>query len=196
MIVINQLPASNVELLEGKQNVPVYLDWFRIGQSRLAVTAEDGTEFGLAIPGGIEEGQVIAITETAYYYIVLREIDLISIYIATKEEAARAGFELGNRHMSLKITDSKIQVPYDQPLYEYLQKLGFHIRVEKGDFNDYIRCRAHGATDGGHSHGHSHEAHEHCHEAHAHSHDPHDSRQCLDSYMQPGETASAACPQN
>ena len=178
MIVINELPASNVELLEGKEKVPVYLDWFRIGQSRLAVTAEDGTEFGLAIPGGIEEGQVIAITEKAYYDIVLREIDLISIEIATREEAARAGFELGNRHMSLKIAESRIQVPFDRPLYEYLQKLGFHIRVEKGSFNDYIRCRAHGATDGGHSqeahghsHGHSHEhSHGHSQEAHDHSH--------------------------
>ena len=41
-------------------------------------------------------------------------------------EMGRLCFELGNRHLSLKIDDDCVCVPYDHPTFEYLLKLGFN----------------------------------------------------------------------
>ena len=87
------------------------------------------------------------------------------------QEMGRLGFELGNRHLSLKITEQDVYVPYDEPTFSYLAKLGFEVEEVTEAFTDFIQCKAHG-----HSHGHEHAAshtHSHGHEhaaAHTHAH--------------------------
>ena len=59
-------------------------------------------------------------------------------------------------------------VPYDEPTFEYLKKLGFDVEVVTALFTDFIECKAHGSSHS-HEHEHSHED-GHTHEHH-HSHE-------------------------
>ena len=73
------------------------------------------------------------------------------------QEMGQLCFELGNRHLSLKIEPDRVTVPYDEPTLLYLQHLGFNAHETHAAFADYIVCRAHGASGTAHSHHHHHE---------------------------------------
>lgn len=159
--VLGNLQTSPIE----KTVIPVPYEWFELERRRIKKTAADGTELGVAIPGGVEEGDILYETESACYAVQLVQAHLISVAIHSVEEAARVGFELGNRHLSLKILPDKILVPYEEPTCLYLKQLGFEVTEEQGSFDHFIRCKAHGASGAGHDHDH----HDH-HHGHVHTH--------------------------
>jgi urease accessory protein len=69
-------------------------------------------------------------------------------------EMGRLCFEIGNRHISLSISEDNVKIPYDEPTYEYLKKLGFDANKVKERFTNYTECKGHG-----HSHVHDHDHH-------------------------------------
>lgn len=160
MIVVEQVLANIEQNPATKPMIPVLYEWFECERRRIRKTAQDGMEFGIAIPGGVKVGDILYETETACYVVCLKEAHLISIAIHSTEEAARVGFELGNRHLSLKILSNKILVPYEAPTFRYLGQLGFTVSEEYGSFGDFIRCKAHGTSDTDH---HAHDTHVHTH---------------------------------
>ncbi|MGN1119919.1 MAG: hypothetical protein ACI4Q4_06145, partial [Oscillospiraceae bacterium] len=83
--------------------------------------------------------------------------DLVSVSVSSMQEMGRLCFELGNRHLSLAISDGAVKCPYDEPTFEYLKKLGFRAEKTHEKFTGYIECRAHAHT---HSHDHEHHHHE------------------------------------
>ena len=89
--------------------------------------------------------------------------ELAAIDVETMQEMGRLCFELGNRHLSLSIKEHQVLVPFDEPTFLYLEKLGFHPQKRMEKFSDYTICHAHG-----HSHSqdveHTH-AKQHHHEA-------------------------------
>ena len=58
----------------------------------------------------------------------------------------RLCFELGNRHLSLKVEDDRVLVPYDHPTMEYTKKIGFDPRVIEGGFDGFLIVKAHAGT--------------------------------------------------
>lgn len=148
MIIVEKI----IGIKEGidKRKIPVELEWFECEKGRLKKVAEDGTEFGIAVTELLKEGDILWENEMVQYYIKIKPTLLTIIEIHDKKEAARAGFELGNRHLSLKVEETRILVPYDEPTFLYLEKLGFTVRKETGIFAGYLKCRAHG-------HGHHHD---------------------------------------
>ena len=82
------------------------------------------------------------------------------------QEMGRLCFELGNRHLSLSIGEKEVSVPYDEPTFLYLAKLGFKPEKKKEKFTHFTVCHAHG-----HSHSHSEDTHSHSHGEDTNSHD-------------------------
>lgn len=90
----------------------------------------------------------------------LTSCPLLKIKVHTMQEMGRLCFEIGNRHLSLKISEDNVLIPHDAPTEKHLKNLGFSCESVIGRFDDFIVCKAHG-HDHGHSHAHS---HEHSHE--------------------------------
>ena len=110
-----------------KAIIPVAFEWFELEKKRIKKTAEDGTEFGISIPEVLKEGDILGETESALYVVQIIKTRLIHIHVHKMQEMGRLGFELGNRHLSLKITEQDVYVPYDEPTFSYLAKLGFEV---------------------------------------------------------------------
>lgn len=163
--ILGNMRDNDLEKKINKQVVSVDFEWFELEKKRIRKVAGDGTEIGICIPEFLKEGDIIGETEQAIYVVKIMESRLIRIPVHTITEMGRLGFELGNRHLSLRITENEVYVPYDKPTYEYLLKMGFQAEDITGQFTDFIQCKAH-------SHGHSHEhSHEHSHHhGHEHSH--------------------------
>ena len=117
----------------------VELDWFEAEKKRIRKTTAGGRDIGIAIDENLK------------------------INVHTMQEMGRLCFEIGNRHLSLKISDDNVLIPHDEPTEKHLKNLGFECENIIGRFDDFIVCKAHG-----HSHSHSHEHGEHHHHEHSH----------------------------
>lgn len=163
------------EYAGAKTYCAVAFDWFELEKKRIKKIAQNGTEIGIAVNEPLMDGDILGEDEEAVYVVSLKTCDLIKINISTIEEMGRAGFELGNRHMSLEIGKDYIKTVYDEVTYEYLIKLGFNVEKVYEQFSHYIVCKGHSHGDEHHhTHEHSHETakgvaqHEHHHEHHHH----------------------------
>ena len=139
-----------------KKQIKVFFEWFELEKKRLSKMAEDGTKLGVCISNFIREGDVLAETADNIYVASVVPSHLIKIKVSTMKEMGRLGFELGNRHLSLQISDGEVKVPYDEPTFLYLKKLGFQVVEVTESFTDFIECKAHGHSHTNHEHIHTH----------------------------------------
>lgn len=141
----------------------VELDWFEAEKKRIRKTTAGGRDIGIAIDENLKDGDIIYLDDKLCVAVKLTSCPLIKINVHTMQEMGRLCFEIGNRHLSLKISDDNVLIPHDEPTEKHLKNLGFECENIIGRFDDIIVCKAHG-----HSHSHSHEHGEHHHHEHSH----------------------------
>lgn len=132
----------------------VWLDWFELDKKLLRKQTESGEEVGIRVEHPLKDGDVLFADENRVVAIDILPADLTVVSVHTMQEMGRLCFELGNRHLSLSIGEHEVKVPYDEPTFLYLEKLGFHPEQKKEKFVNYTVCHAHGH---GHDHQHKHE---------------------------------------
>lgn len=138
----------------------VKLDWFEAEKKRIRKTTTGGRDIGIAIDETLKDGDVIYLDDQLCVAVKLTSCPLLKIKVHTMQEMGRLCFEIGNRHLSLKISEDNVLIPHDAPTEKHLKNLGFSCESVIGRFDDFIVCKAHG-----HAHGHSHaHSHEHSHE--------------------------------
>ncbi len=148
--------------------VSVPFDWFEVDKKRIKKVAKDGTELGVLVEAVLKDGDILAEKDERLYVCEILPSPLTKISVQTMQEMGRLCFELGNRHLSLKIEEHAVLVPYDKPTFLHLQKLGFNVQEVQEKFSGFTECKAHGSSEKNHSHDHSHD-HTHTH-GHTHSH--------------------------
>ncbi|NMM94784.1 urease accessory protein UreE [Bifidobacterium oedipodis] len=131
---------------DGKLNVPVDFEWFEASKKRMHKVAEDGTELGVMVGQTIQDGDVLAETDDKRYYARMKTAQLIEIPVSTMKEMGRLCFELGNRHLSLKVEEHRVLVPYDHPTMEYTKKIGFEPHIIEGGFDGFLIVKAHAGS--------------------------------------------------
>lgn len=166
-MIADKILGNVKQLTTEKKQVKVPFEWFELEKKRLSKTAEDGTAIGVCIATLVKDGDVLGETEDSIYVASVTPSHLIKIQVDSMQEMGRLGFELGNRHLSLQITEQEVKVPFDEPTFAYLKKLGFKAEEVTEQFTDFVVCKAHG-----HSHGEE-VAHSHAHDKakkHLHRH--------------------------
>ncbi|KAB5607848.1 urease accessory protein UreE [Bifidobacterium jacchi] len=131
---------------DGKLEVPVAFDWFETDKKRMMKVAEDGTEIGVMVGRTIKDGDVLAETADKRYFARIRTAQLIEIPVNSMKEMGRLCFELGNRHLSLKVENDRVLVPYDHPTMEYTKKIGYEPHIIEGGFDGFLIVKAHAGT--------------------------------------------------
>ncbi len=137
----------------------VTIDWFERDKKLLRKTTSAGEEIGIKVNSPLNEGDILFEDDSRIIAVDIAPCDLINVNVSSMKEMGRLCFELGNRHLSLSISDDTVRCPYDEPTLEYLKKLGFKVQKTHEKFEGYIECRAHAHihTDAhDHGHGHSH----------------------------------------
>lgn len=105
----------------------VPIDWFDTEKHILKLTSLGGRELGVRQPDGarVQDGDVLYADGSVVLAARIKPCTLLRVSLTGTEQAARLGYELGNRHLPIVIGDSALEVPYDEPTAQYLQKLGF-----------------------------------------------------------------------
>ncbi len=168
MIVERILGNIHTEHREGAV-ICVPFAWFEVGKKRIKKVAQDGTEFGVMVEAVLKDGDILAVQDEGIYVCEIVPSELTKIQVRTMQEMGRLCFELGNRHLSLKIEEHFVLVPYDKPTFLYLEKLGFQVEHVQEKFSDFTECKAHGSSEKNHGHSHADSA-DNSNHAHGHTH--------------------------
>lgn len=137
-----------------KQVETVTIDWFERDKKLLRKTTSSGKDIGIKVDSPLNEGDILYEDDRKIIAVEIAPCDLISVNVGSMQEMGRLCFELGNRHLSLSISENIVKCPYDEPTFEYLKRLGFKAEKTHEKFAGYIECKAHAHT---HSHEHHHE---------------------------------------
>ena len=103
----------------------VELDWFEAEKKRIRKTTAGGRDIGIAIDESLKDGDIIYLDDKLCVAVKLTSCPLIKINVHTMQEMGRLCFEIGNRHLSLKISDDNVLIPHDEPTEKHLKNLGF-----------------------------------------------------------------------
>ena len=127
----------------------VYLEWYEFEKKLLKKTAQSGEEIGIRLSSHLHDGDILYEDDEKVILVELLPTELMVVKVKSVQEMGRLCFELGNRHLPISIREYCVMVPYDEPTFQYLEKLGFKPGKQKNKFNDITICSAHG-----HSHNH------------------------------------------
>jgi len=142
--------------VEGRTVEEVQLEWFELEKKRMRKTLASGEEIGICLeldadppecsmhsPLHLHEGDILYSDNTRVIIVAIVPCELTVIEVMTMKEMGRLCFELGNRHLSLAIEENKVTVPYDEPTFRYLDKMGFSLEKIEGRFSNFTVCHGH-----------------------------------------------------
>lgn len=132
----------------GKNIQYVGIEWFERGKHILRKTLPSGEEIGIKPDRPLADGDILFEDKDRIIAVKLLPCELINVKVSSITEMGRVCFELGNRHLSLLISENSVKCPYDEPTFEYLKKIGFECDKVFDSFAGFIECRAHGHHHG------------------------------------------------
>jgi len=112
--------------LAGKARDTLHLTWEERRWTRKRVTTAGGRELALALPTGtvLDPGAVLLVEDDWYLVVEARPEPLLAIFPASREEALRLAFEVGNRHFTLALEDGALLVPDDTAMIQLATRAG------------------------------------------------------------------------
>jgi len=174
------------------------LDWDTRQKSRFDAVDSQGRRIGVFLPrgGAVRGGDILVAEDGSLIAVKARAEPLLAVTVGahgTPLDLLRAAYHLGNRHVPLEVTPTRLQLEPDHVLAEMLKRMGLVVETVEAPFEP--ESGAYGtpvAAAHGHAQGHGHE-HDHKHDhGHAHAHDhKHDHGQAHDH--DPGHVHGPDC---
>jgi urease accessory protein len=146
------------------------LDWDTRQKSRFELTDSAGRQIGAFLPRGgvVRGGDVLLCEDGSMVRVEASAQPLLRITHCTAHgtpfDLLRAAYHLGNRHVSMELKPSYLQIEPDHVLADMLRAMHLIVTPLNAPFEPEA-----GAYAGGHSHAHEHD-HEHA-QAHDHAHE-------------------------
>ncbi len=93
---------------------------------RRRVTTRAGRQIALALPTGsvMNPGEVLYVARDWYVVVEAAAEPVLAVTPASREEALRVAFEVGNRHFALALDGARLLVPDDPAMEQLLSRLG------------------------------------------------------------------------
>ena len=93
---------------------------------RRRVTTRAGRQIALALPTGsvMTPGDVLYVARDWYVVVEAAAEPVLAVTPASREEALRVAFDVGNRHFALALDGARLLVPDDPAMEQLLSRLG------------------------------------------------------------------------
>ena len=140
----------------------VVLEWYESERNILRKTTNTGREVAFRL---LKEGQrlkhddVVFVSNELVIAIEILPSEVIVLSPQSLPEMARACYEIGNKHSPLFLDGDEVTLPYDKPMFEWLDAAGFN--PQKAERRLSQALRANSAQGYGRSHSHSQGYHHH-----------------------------------
>lgn len=144
----------------------VFLQWFEADRRIIRTTTNDGREIAFRL---LKEGQrlhhddVVYLDKQLAIVVQIEPSEVMVLAPQTLAEMARACYEIGNKHTPLFLDGNELLLPFDKPLFEWLQAAGFAPTRQQRRLSEQLRANSAPGVGGSHTHSHSHDFAEHHH---------------------------------
>ena len=168
MNLIIQTIIGTLQTLKQQQQITtqmldtVSLQWFEADRRIIRTTTTGGREIAFRL---LKEGQRLHHEDVVYsdkqlaIVVQIEPSEVMVLAPQTLPEMARACYEIGNKHTPLFLDGNELLLPFDKPLFEWLQAAGFTPTRQQRRLSDQLRANSAPGVGGGHSHAHSHNHH-------------------------------------
>lgn len=165
MNLIIQTIIGTLQTLKQQQQITtqmldtVSLQWFEADRRIIRTTTTGGREIAFRL---LKEGQrlhhedVVYLDKQLAIVVQIEPSEVMVLAPQTLPEMARACYEIGNKHTPLFLDGNELLLPFDKPLFEWLQAAGFTPTRQQRRLSDQLRANSAPGVGGGHSHAHSH----------------------------------------
>jgi len=150
------------------------LDWATRQKSRFDAVDSAGRRIGVFLPrgGAVRGGDVLVAEDGSLVAVKALAEPLLAVTVGPQGaplDLLRAAYHLGNRHVPLEVTPTRLQLEPDHVLADLLRRMGLIVEAVEAPFEP--ESGAYGAKPAGaHDHGHDH-AHGQGHGYHDHDQD-------------------------
>jgi urease accessory protein len=79
----------------------------------------------------LKDGDILYEDEISVITVEIKPCECIVITPENMQQASSVCYEIGNRHLPLYYEDNELMVPYDVPLHNLLESLGYTLKVEE-----------------------------------------------------------------
>lgn len=168
MNLIIQTIIGTLQTLKQQQQITtqmldtVSLQWFEADRRIIRTTTTGGREIAFRL---LKEGQrlhhedVVYLDKQLAIVVKIEPSEVMVLAPQTLPEMARACYEIGNKHTPLFLDGNELLLPFDKPLFEWLQAAGFAPTQQQRRLSEQLRANSAPGVGGGHSHAHSHNHH-------------------------------------
>lgn len=163
-MLINKILGHQGELeTTGYKLDYLQLEWYELSKRVQRKTTTLGQEVAMKFMGeniALKEGDILYYSAKEREAIVVEIIPTKTIVISPTSmvEMATLCYEIGNKHMPLFIEGNDILLPYEAPMFKWMESAGYNPTEQHRKLSQRLKSNA-----SNHSHSHSHDDGEHHH---------------------------------
>jgi len=126
VIITEKVAASAAGALAGRRRDVLVLTAEERRWGRRRVITRAGRELALALPTGsvLAPGEVLHVGADWYVVVEAAAEPVLAVTPASRDEAIRVAFEVGNRHFAVGIDGDRLLVPDDPAMEQLLSRMG------------------------------------------------------------------------
>lgn len=127
MILVEKLSSLKEETLPAKQDY-LHIEWYEAHRRVLRRRTEKGQELGIRLHKnsiGLEHGAILWQDAEQVVLVNVLPCEAIVLKPITMMEMGILCYEIGNRHLPLFLQNDCLLMPYENPAFQFLQKLGY-----------------------------------------------------------------------
>ena len=146
VVVVNEVPRGVTEAdLAGRERDTLVLTAEERRWARRRVTTTAGRTLALALPTGsvLAPGAVLYVGADWFVVVECAAEPCFAVTPASREEALRVAFEVGNRHVNLALDGERLLVPDDPGLDILLNRMGVRYERVRAVFAPIGRAQRH-----------------------------------------------------
>ncbi|WPQ64920.1 urease accessory protein UreE [Chitinophaga sancti] len=143
MILINSIQGNiNTVDIAARGVDPLPLEWFETGKKIMRRHTRNGVEIGWKVVKGLpvlQDGDILWMDEKVVIAVSILPAAAIVLTPVTMLDMATICYEIGNKHLPLFIVNEEVLVPYEDPLFRWLEAKGYAPKQEQRVLTNMLR---------------------------------------------------------
>jgi len=129
MIIIEKIAGNVANFSTGTRvRDPLQLEWFETAKRLLRRHTQGGQEVALRFMREaplLQQGDIVWMDDKKAIIIDILPAAAIVLKPATMKDMAAVCYEIGNKHLPLFLEGNEVLVPYEEPLFRWLEAKGY-----------------------------------------------------------------------
>lgn len=146
MILIEKILSAPVET---RTTDVLQLEWFETNKKIMRRHTQGGREVGWRGLPVLNDGDVLWMDDALAIIVQIQPAAAIVLSPVTMQDMAAICYEIGNKHLPLFLDGEAVLVPFEEPLFRWLEAKGYQPRQEQRVLTNMLRSNVMPHAHGG-----------------------------------------------